>query len=126
MVTGCHFDLLEIVNLVLVRGYDGRVEGLDDARVTHLAVLVAPIGVVVDASRQVIHLLRHGSVLTALGRSTEGDQFETAFRPLFLSRNEVTERVVFDTFTDDTFVVDVRREAVRQLGDDRPSVRQYA
>ena len=91
MVSGCYFDLLRIVDLELKSGDEGRVIGLDDAAITHLAVLVAPIGVVVVRTGEVVHLLRHGSVLTTLGGSTKSDQFETCSIPDLLRGNEVTE-----------------------------------
>ena len=122
VVSGCYFDLLRVIYLELKSGDEGRVIGLDDAAVTHFTVLVAPIGVIVVRTGKVVHLLRHSSILTTLCGSTKSDQFEACSIPDLLCGNEVTERVVLDTFSDDTFVVDIRREAVRELCYYGPSV----
>ena len=126
MVTGSNLHLLCLVEFNLVAGNDGRIVRFHDTRVANLAVLVAPIGVVVDRTGQVVHLLRYGCVLSTLCRSTEGDEFEAGIVPYFLSREEITQRVVLDTFTDDTLLVNVRREAVSQLGNHGPSVSHHA
>ena len=119
-------EVLVLIDLVLEGSNERRVVRLHDTRVAHLAVLVAPIGVIINRTGEVIHLLRHGGVLTALGRSTEGDQFQRGVTPHLLYRQEITERVVLDTFADDTFMVDIRGETVSQLRDDGPSVGHHS
>ena len=64
-----------------------------DTRVAFLAVLIAPVGVVVDTA-VVIHLLRYGSRLCPLGGSTEGGKCEAVVVEHLLGGQEVTERVV--------------------------------
>ena len=126
VVSRSHFQVLLLVDLVFIGSNDGRVIGLDDTRVAHFTVLVTPIRVVVIRAGQVIHLLGHGCVLAALGRSTEGDQLEAGIIPDALGCEEIPQRVVFDAFSNDTFVVHIRREAVSQLSGESPSVLQHA
>ena len=125
MVACCHFNLLLLVDIVVKRSDDRRVVGLHIAGVTHFAVLVAPVRIVIDASRQVVRLLRHSRVLAAEGRSTEGDKTQTLVLPYFLRREEIAQRVVLNTFADDVLLVDVRRETEGELSGKSPSVGQH-
>ena len=126
VVTCSRFEFLLIVDLVLISHNDRRIIRLHDTAVTNLTVLVAPIGVVVDRSGQVIHLLCNRSILATLGRSTKGDQFQTCVVPDLLCRQEVTQRIVLDTFADDTLVVHIRGETIGQLCGNSPSACHHA
>ena len=108
MVAGSYFEFLLLIDGIFVCGNDGRVIRLDDTRVAYVSVLITPIGVIVIGAGEVINLLRYRRVLSTLGRSTEGDQFETGIVPYALCGEEIAERVVLDTFSDDTFIVDIR------------------
>ena len=125
MVTGCHFEALLVIDHTLISGDNRRVVRLHDTAVTYLAVLITPIRVVVVTSRQVINLLRYRCILATLCRGTESDQLQTGIVPDLLCRQEVTQRVVLDTFSDDTFVIDIRRETVSQLCCYCPTVRHH-
>ena len=113
VVSGRYFEALVVIDLVLEGGYSGRVVGFDDTRVAYVTVLVTPCRVIVDRTGQVIHLLGDRQVLSTLGRSTEGEEFQAGIVPYLLCRQIVAERVVIDTFSDDAFLVDVGREAIR-------------
>ena len=108
METGSYFDLLFLVNLVLKSGNDCRVKRFNDTAVAYLTVLIAPVRVVVVRAREVIYLLRYGCILATLCRSTEGDQFEALVVPDTLCGQEITERLVLDTFANDALVIDIR------------------
>ena len=126
VVTGSRFEFLLIVDLVLISHNNRRIIRLHDTAVTNLTVLVAPIRVVVVRSGQVINLLGNRCVLATLGRSTKGDQFQTGVVPDLLCRQEVTQRIVLDTFADDTLVVHIRGETIGQLCGNSPAACHHA
>ena len=117
MISQGELHLLKLIDLQIKSSDESRIVGFDDTRVAYLAVLIAPIGVIIDRSGQIIHFLGHRSVLTALGRSTKREEAQTiSVIPCFLSRYKIAQRIVFDTFTDNAFVVHIWRETVCQLG----------
>ena len=122
VVTYRCFNSLIFINLIVVCRNKGRVIGLYNSAVTNLTVLVAPIGVVVDRSCQVIYLLRYCCILTTLCRCAESNQFQTCVIPYTFCRQEITQRVILDTFTNDTFHINIRRETVCKLCGYRPAV----
>ena len=71
----------------------GGVVAVYDTRVAFLAVLIAPVGVVIDTA-VVIDLLRYGSRLSPFGRSTEGCKGKPMIVEHLFGSKEVTERVV--------------------------------
>ena len=116
-----------LVYLPVVVDYRCRVIRFHHARVAHLAVLVAPIGIVVDRACQVVYLLRNRSRLTALGGRTEGYERQTiAVVPFLLGSKEITAGVVLNTLANDVLLVNIRREAECHLSYKCPSVSQYA
>ena len=89
---------------------------MHDARITHFAILITPIWVVVVVSPrgfvvligEIICLLCECRWLTTASRCTKGDEWEAfVFSPLLLGCQEIAHRRVGDTFTNLTFYINV-------------------
>ena len=90
-------ELGMLIGIERIVDHSDRLVAVTHARITHLAVLVAPVGVVIVVADQIVSLLRGSLLRTALGGSTHNREAQPVTRiENLLGRSEISVGVVID------------------------------